>query len=56
MAGDRAYMFYFGNIPSSMDMRGLAVYVQELIYNPDGTISCDPTAACYINLNAGRKK
>ena len=56
MAGDHAYMFYFANIPTSMNQRGLAVYVQELIYNPDGTISCDPTAKCYINLNAGRRK
>ncbi len=52
LAGDHAYMFYFSQIPRSMNMRGLAVYVQELIYNEDGTISCDPTAKCYINLNA----
>ena len=56
VVGDHAYMFYFGNIPPDKNMRGLAVYVQELVYNADGTISCDPTAKCYINLNAGRKK
>ena len=54
VVGDHAYMFYFSNLPASMEKRGLAVYVQELIYNPDGTISCDPTAKCYINLNADK--
>jgi hypothetical protein len=49
--GDHAYMFYFSNIPSSMNMRGSAVYVQELIYNVDGTVSCDTEAKCFINLN-----
>ncbi len=55
VVGDHAYIFYFSSIPVSMDKRGLAVYVQELIYNQDGTISCDTSAKCYINLNAGRK-
>jgi beta-xylosidase len=49
----RAYMFYFSGIPSSMQMRGSAVYVQELVYHEDGTVTCDPLAPCYINL--GRK-
>ncbi len=56
VAGDRAYMFYFSHTPANSEIQGLAVYAQELIYNPDGTISCNPTAPCYINLNAGRKE
>jgi hypothetical protein len=56
VVGDKAFMFYFANIPANMNQRGLAVYVQELIYKPDGTISCDPTAKCYINLNAERER
>jgi hypothetical protein len=52
---DHAYMFYFSSIPAAMNMRGSAVYVQELIYNEDGTISCDPTAPCYINLGKNKK-
>ena len=55
VVGDHAYLFYFGNIPASMNQRGLAVYVQELIYHSDGTVSCDPAAKCYINLNADRE-
>lgn len=51
ISNGRAYMFYFSRIPADMNMRGSAVYVQELNYNEDGTISCDPTAPCYINLN-----
>ncbi|HYQ57166.1 MAG TPA: family 43 glycosylhydrolase [Draconibacterium sp.] len=51
LANGNAYMFYFSNIPADMNMRGSAVYVQELIHNEDGTISCDPLAPCYINLN-----
>ncbi|HYQ57168.1 MAG TPA: family 43 glycosylhydrolase [Draconibacterium sp.] len=51
LANGHAYMFYFSNIPADMNMRGSAVYVQDLIYNEDGTISCDPLAPCYINLN-----
>lgn len=51
LANGRAYMFYFSNIPAEMNMQGSAVYVQDLIYNEDGTISCDPLAPCYINLN-----
>lgn len=54
MVGDRAYMFYFSQTPPESEVRGLAVYVQELIHNPDGTVSCDTSAPCYINLNAGR--
>ncbi len=50
IADDHAYMFYFSSIPREMNKRGSAVYVQELIYNEDGTISCDPVAPCYINL------
>ena len=53
VVGNHAYMFYFSNTPPDSEVRGLAVYVQELIHNADGTISCDPTAKCYINLNAG---
>ncbi|MDR2918759.1 MAG: hypothetical protein LBV72_05275 [Tannerella sp.] len=55
VVGDHAYMFYFSEIPPGGETKGLAVYVQELVHNADGTISCDPTAACYINLNAGRQ-
>lgn len=51
VSNGHAYMFYFSNIPAEMNMRGSAVYVQDLIYNKDGTISCDPLAPCYINLN-----
>lgn len=51
ISNDRAYMFYFTSIPAKTNMRGSAVYVQELIYNENGTISCDPVAPCYINLN-----
>jgi len=51
LANEHAYMFYFSNIPAEKNMRGSAVYVQELIFNQDGTISCDPLAPCYINLN-----
>lgn len=54
VVGDHAYLFYFANIPSNMGQQGLAIYVQELIYNHDGTISCNTNANCYINLNAGR--
>lgn len=53
VVGDHAYMFYFSEIPPDKEMKGLAVYVQELVHNTDGTITCDPTAVCYINLNAG---
>jgi hypothetical protein len=55
VAGDHAWLFYFSNIPDSMNMRGYAVYVQELKYNEDGTISCNPLAPCYINLGNGKK-
>lgn len=55
ISNGRAYMFYFSNIPSSMKMRGSAVYVQELIYNENGTLSCNPLEPCYINLGAGEK-
>jgi len=51
VSNSHAYMFYFSHMPSLNNMRGAAVYVQELIYKEDGTISCDPAAACYINLN-----
>ncbi len=51
VAGDHAYLFYFSGTPASVEQRGLAVYVQELIYNHDGTISCNTNARCYINLN-----
>ena len=50
ISNGRAYIFYFSRIPAEMNMRGSAVYVQELIHHEDGTISCDPTAPCYINL------
>jgi len=51
ISNGHAYMFYFSHIPSLHNMRGTVVYVQELIYHEDGTISCDPLAPCYINLN-----
>jgi hypothetical protein len=51
ISNGRAYMFYFSHIPSLHNMRGTVVYVQELKYNEEGTISCDPLAPCYINLN-----
>jgi len=51
IAGDHAYLFYFANTPVNTEPRGLAIYVQELICNHDGTISCNPNAKCYINLN-----
>ena len=51
ISNGHAYMFYFSGIPVSMNKRGSAVYVQELVYNEDGTISCDPVAPCYINLD-----
>ena len=51
VVGDHAYLFYFGNTPSSTNQRGLAIFVQELIYNHNGTISCNTNAKCYINLN-----
>jgi hypothetical protein len=54
VSNGHAYMFYFSSIPADRNMRGSAVYVQELIYKNDGTISCDPTTPCYINL--GKKK
>lgn len=52
IANDHAYMFYFSEIPASMEKEGLAVYVQELIYHPDGTLTCDTQQPCYINLDA----
>jgi len=55
VVGDHAYMFYFSQTPSNVKERGLAVYVQELIYHKDGSISCEPTQRCYINLNASRR-
>lgn len=55
LANNRAYMFYFSSIPAVMNMRGYAVYVQELIYNSNGTISVDPTAPCYINLGERKR-
>ena len=55
LAGDHAYMFYFSPIPLEDDKRILAVFVQELIHKEDGTVTCNPTSKCYINLNAGRK-
>lgn len=51
VANGHAYMFYFSHLPSLNNMRGTAVFVQELIYNEDGTITCDALAPCYINLN-----
>jgi hypothetical protein len=54
LSNGHAYMFYFSSIPASMNMRGSAVYVQELIYNEDGTISCDTKAPCYINLTKNK--
>ena len=51
ISNGRAYMFYFSHIPSLHNSRGTVVYVQELIYHEDGTLSCDPLAPCYINLN-----
>lgn len=53
VAGDRAFLFYFSETPADSEIKGLAIYVQELIYNQDGTISCNPTAPCYINLDPG---
>lgn len=50
IANGHAYMFYFSHLPTLNHMRNSAVYVQELIYNEDGTISCDPLLPCYINL------
>jgi len=50
VSNGHAYMFYFSNIPANKNMKGSAVYVQELKYNKDGTISCDPTSNCYVNL------
>ncbi len=55
---DHAYMFYFSNIPSETDpesgkkirRRGSAVYVVELQLAEDGTVSCDVTAPCMINM------
>ena len=55
ISNGHAYLFYFSSIPPRLNMRGSAVYVQELIYKPDGTITCDPTAPCYINLGVGKK-
>ena len=51
LSNGKAYMFYFSSIPSETGMRGNAVYVQELILNDNGTISCNPQAPCYINLS-----
>jgi len=51
VSNGHAYMFYFSDIPADKNKRCMAVYVQELIYNEDGTISCDPMAPCYINLS-----
>jgi hypothetical protein len=51
ISNNHAYMFYFCHLPTLNNMRGSAVYVQELIYNEDGTISCDPLLPCYINLH-----
>ena len=51
VSNGHAYMFYFSHLPTLNHMRGSAVYVQELIYNEDGTISCDPLLPCYINLH-----
>ena len=51
VVGDHAYLFYFGQIPAYLNQQGLAIFVQELIYNHDGTISCHTNAKCYINLN-----
>ncbi|HLN21776.1 MAG TPA: hypothetical protein VK213_11845 [Bacteroidales bacterium] len=50
LSNGHAYMFYFSSIPYGTGMRGSAVYVQELILNDDGTISCNTSAPCYINL------
>ena len=55
ISNGHAYIFYFSHMPSLNNMRGAAVYVRELICNEDGTISCDPSAACYINLNNNQK-
>lgn len=55
ISNGHAYLFYFSSIPARLNMRGSAVYAQELIYNQDGTISCDPTAPCYINLGAKKR-
>jgi hypothetical protein len=54
ISNGHAYLFYFSNIPAGMNMRGSAVYVQELIYNEDGTISCNTQAPCYINLTKSK--
>lgn len=51
VVNNHAYMFYFSEIPTSYHQKGLAVYVQELKYNPDGTITCNTQDPCYINLN-----
>lgn len=51
VAGEHAYLFYFGSIPESMNQRGNAIFVQELVYNHNGTISCNTNAKCYINLD-----
>jgi len=51
VVGNHAYMFYFSETPASMKQHGLAVYVQELIYHEDGTVTCDTARKCYINLN-----
>jgi hypothetical protein len=53
VVGERAYMFYFSSVEMKDGATGLGVFVQELIHNADGTISCDPTAPCFIDLNAG---
>ena len=50
VVGDHAYMFYFSQTPANVAKRGLAVYVVELVYCEDGTITCDARERCYINM------
>ena len=54
-------MFYFSGIRETdpetgqpRRRRGSAVYVAELIQAEDGTLSCDTTAPCLINLLADK--
>ena len=56
-----AYMFYFSGIRETdpatgqpRRRRGSAVYVTELVQAEDGTLSCDTTQPCLINLCADK--
>ena len=59
VVGNHAYMFYFSAIPAETDpetgtkkpRRGSAVYVTELKLSDDGTVTCDVTEPCLINMS-----